>query len=120
MSVPRALANQLSVELGAVPAIPSRALSQMIRYHGEASGADRTASDAALNDWEEAYCAPLDREALFELITACNYAGYLPLLNLTCRRVAAMLKGRSPQEMAALMGIKKDEEGEGEEDEECQ
>jgi S-phase kinase-associated protein 1 len=47
----------------------------------------------------------VDQEILFELILAANYLEIQPLLDLTCATVAAMTKGKNPEELKELFHI---------------
>jgi len=55
--------------------------------------------------WEDDFCS-VDRVMLFELILAANYLDIKPLLDLTCQRVANMIKGKSPEEIRKEFNIK--------------
>ncbi|RYG54464.1 SKP1-like protein [archaeon] len=46
-------------------------------------------------DWDAAF-VDVDMEMLFELILAANYMDVKSLLDLTCAKVATMIKGTSP------------------------
>ena len=50
----------------------------------------------------------LDQETLFEVILAANYLDIKPLLELTCAKVATMIKGKSVVEVRKLFNIEND------------
>ena len=49
-----------------------------------------------------------EQETLFNLILAANYLDIKPLLDLTCAKVASMIKGKTPQEIRATFNIADD------------
>jgi len=57
--------------------------------------------------WDQEFCQ-VDQATLFELILAANYLDIKPLLDLTCKTVANMIKGKTPQEIRKLFNIKND------------
>eukprot|EP00924_Labyrinthula_sp_SR-Ha-C_P004111 maker-scaffold_3-snap-gene-14.48-mRNA-1 protein AED:0.04 eAED:0.04 QI:130/1/1/1/1/1/3/99/180 len=50
----------------------------------------------------------IEQESLFKLITAANYLDVKSLLDLSCAKVASMIKGKSPEEIRSLFNIKND------------
>jgi S-phase kinase-associated protein 1 len=50
----------------------------------------------------------LDQDMIFELILAANYLDMTPLLELTCATVAAMIKGKTPEEIRRQFNIRND------------
>lgn len=60
-----------------------------------------------LSEWEQAYCK-VDQATLFELILAANYLDIKPLLDVTCKTVANMIKGKTPEEIRQAFNIKND------------
>lgn len=50
----------------------------------------------------------VDQEILFELILAANYMDIKPLLDLTCAKVASMIKGKTPEQIRKTFNIKND------------
>ena len=47
----------------------------------------------------------IDQEIIFELILAANFMEIQPLLDLTCATIAAMAKGKTPQQLKELFHI---------------
>eukprot|EP01137_Pigoraptor_chileana_P010152 Opistho-2@59341 len=57
--------------------------------------------------WDAEFCK-VDQGTLFELILAANYLDIKPLLDLTCKTVANMIKGKTPEEIRKTFNIKND------------
>jgi len=57
--------------------------------------------------WDKEFCT-VDQATLFELILAANYLDIKPLLDLTCKTVANMIKGKTPEEIRKTFNIKND------------
>jgi len=57
--------------------------------------------------WDQEFCK-VDQATLFELILAANYLDIKPLLDLTCKTVANMIKGETPEEIRKTFNIKND------------
>mmetsp|Transcript_12954 Transcript_12954/g.33055 ORF Transcript_12954/g.33055 Transcript_12954/m.33055 type:complete len:173 (+) Transcript_12954:112-630(+) len=60
-----------------------------------------------VSEWDANF-VDLDQEALFELILAANYMDIKSLLDLTCAKVASMIKGKSPEEIRETFNITND------------
>jgi S-phase kinase-associated protein 1 len=58
-------------------------------------------------DWDLEFCK-VEQGPLFELILAANYLDIKPLLDLTCKTVANMIKGKTPEEIRKTFNIKND------------
>lgn len=59
------------------------------------------------SDWDAKFI-DVDQDMLFQIILAANYLDMKPLLDLTCAKVASMMKGKSPEEIRTLFGIVND------------
>lgn len=55
-------------------------------------------------DWDKKYLE-MDQALLIEVITGSNYMNIKPLLDLTCAKVASMIKGKSPEQIREMFGI---------------
>lgn len=66
----------------------------------------------AIPEWDTDFLAALNNSELFELICAANYLEIPLLMDYSCKTVANMAKGKSPEEMRMIFGIRSDEEDE--------
>lgn len=57
--------------------------------------------------WDKDFCN-VDQTTLFDLILAANYLDIKPLLNLTCKTIAGMISGKTPEEIRKEFNIKND------------
>jgi S-phase kinase-associated protein 1 len=60
-----------------------------------------------VSEWDAEF-VEVDQETLFELILAANYMDIQPLLDLTCAKVASMIKGKTPEEIRKTFNIVND------------
>lgn len=58
-------------------------------------------------EWDARF-VDIEQEMLFELILAANYMDIKPLLELTCAKVASMIKGKTPEEIRKTFNIVND------------
>lgn len=56
----------------------------------------------------EIFVSQVDQGTLFELILAANYLDIKGLLDVTCKTVANMIKGKTPEEIRKTFNIKND------------
>mmetsp|Transcript_10369 Transcript_10369/g.19874 ORF Transcript_10369/g.19874 Transcript_10369/m.19874 type:complete len:188 (-) Transcript_10369:376-939(-) len=60
-----------------------------------------------VSEWD-AHFVEVPQDVLFELILAANYMDIKPLLDLTCAKVASMIKGKTPEQIRKLFHIQND------------
>ncbi|XP_074369538.1 SKP1-like protein 1A isoform X2 [Apium graveolens] len=60
-----------------------------------------------LDAWDDDFFK-MDNSTLFDIIKAANYLDIKSLLDLTCKTVANMIKGKSPEEIRRIFNIKND------------
>jgi len=60
-----------------------------------------------ISEWDQKFMA-VDQELLFEIILAANYLDIKPLLDVGCKTVANMIKGKSPEEIRKTFNIQND------------
>mgnify|MGYP003339330557 CR=1 FL=1 len=85
-----------------LPSVSSDVLKKVIAY---ANHHAKTVTEANKTDpWDHEFCK-VPQDALFELILAANYLEIRPLLDLTCKAVANLIKGKSPEEIRKTFNI---------------
>ncbi|KOS18611.1 E3 ubiquitin ligase complex SCF subunit sconC [Escovopsis weberi] len=67
-----------------------------------------------IEEWDQKFMQ-VDQEMLFEIILASNYLDIKPLLDVGCKTVANMIKGKSPEEIRKTFNITNDFSAEEEE-----
>ena len=60
-----------------------------------------------ISGWDLDFCK-VEQATLFEMILAANYLDIKGLLDLTCKTVANMIKGKTPEEIRKTFNIKND------------
>merc|ERR1712167_392452 len=60
-----------------------------------------------VSEWDANF-VDIEQELLFELILAANYMDIKSLLDLTCAKVASMIKGKTPEEIRKTFNIVND------------
>jgi len=98
-----------------LPNVTGKILQKVIeycKYHNEHPDApsDEKKDEKRTDDiipWDKEFC-DVDQATLFELILAANYLDIKPLLDLTCKTVANMIKGKTPEEIRKTFNIKND------------
>eukprot|EP01084_Bolivina_argentea_P039709 73381_1 len=80
-------------------------------YYNGATYIEKPLKSANMRDivceWEANFIE-VDQETLFELILAANKLKIKPLLDLTCAKVASMIKGKTPEEIRKRFNIQND------------
>jgi len=101
-----------------LPNVTGKILQKVIeycKYHKEnptpVEDDDDVKKDSKRTDdiipWDADFCK-VDQNTLFELILAANFLDIKPLLELTCKTVANMIKGKTPEEIRRTFNIKND------------
>jgi len=60
-----------------------------------------------IEEWDQKFMQ-VDQEMLFEIILAANYLDIKQLLDVGCKTVANMIKGKSPEEIRKTFNIQND------------
>jgi len=60
-----------------------------------------------IDEWDQKFME-VDQEMLFEIILAANYLDIKPLLDVGCKTVANIIKGKSPEEIRKTFNIVND------------
>ena len=63
--------------------------------------------EEVVDEWDASYIN-VDQELLFEIILGANYMDIKSLLDLSCAKVASMIKGKSPEEIRKTFNIVND------------
>ncbi len=98
-----------------VPNVESKPLRKVLDYceHHWNNKADEIEKplkgklEDVICDWDKQFLQ-IDQTMLIELIMAANYLNIKDLLDLTCAKVASMLKGKSPEQIREMFGIEND------------
>lgn len=97
-----------------LPNVTGTILAKVIefcKYHVENPTPPAPAGEEKRTDdicsWDQDF-AKVDQPTLFELILAANYLDIKPLLDLACKTVANMIKGKTPEEIRKTFNIKND------------
>lgn len=69
--------------------------------------ADTRKKTTDIEEWDQKFMQ-VDQEMLFEVILAANYLDIKPLLDVGCKTVANMIKGKSPEEIRKTFNITND------------
>jgi len=69
--------------------------------------ADSRKKSTDIEEWDQKYMQ-VDQEMLFEIILAANYLDIKALLDVGCKTVANMIKGKSPEEIRKTFNIQND------------
>ncbi|CAG8523803.1 12349_t:CDS:2 [Ambispora leptoticha] len=67
----------------------------------------RRHNHAEIDDWDQKFLN-VEQDLLFEIILAANYLDIKPLLDVGCKTVANMIKGKTPDEIRKMFNIVND------------
>ena len=101
------------IPLGNVSSHILKKVIEFCQYHHEhpdGTGDDKKDDKRTDNDispWDMEFCS-VEQPVLFELILAANYLDIKSLLDVTCKTVANMIKGKTPEEIRKTFNIKND------------
>merc|ERR1712230_187692 len=82
--------------------------SMLIKNMMEDLGEGALNTDVPIPNVNESVLKQVDQEMLFEIILASNYLDIKPLLDVGCKTVANMIKGKSPEEIRKTFNITND------------
>lgn len=105
--------NETVIPLPNVKAATLKKVVEFITYHKDNNFKDieKPLKSAHMHEvvpeWDANF-VETDQESLFELILAANYMDIKPLLDLTCAKVASMIKGKTPEEIRKRFNIQND------------
>jgi len=68
---------------------------------------DNRKKTTEIDEWDQKFMQ-VDQEMLFEIILAANYLDIKALLDVGCKTVANMIKGKSPEEIRKTFNITND------------
>ncbi|CDO73545.1 hypothetical protein BN946_scf185014.g15 [Trametes cinnabarina] len=102
-----------------LPNVSSSVLKKVLEYCEHHRGEPLPTADAEqsqdetrkrttdISEWDQKFIT-VDQEMLFEIILAANYLDIKPLLDVGCKTVANMIKGKTPEEIRKLFNIVND------------
>ena len=96
-----------------LPNVKSKVLSKVIEFCGKhhdnpMKDIEKPLKSAdmhqVVDDWDANF-VDIEQDILFELILAANYMDIKSLLDLTCAKVASMIKGKTPEQIRETFNI---------------
>jgi len=105
--------DESEIPLPNVKALVLKKVTQYMKYHYDnpPKEIDKPLKSASMNEvvsqWDADF-VDVDQELLFELILAANYMDIKPLLDLTCAKVASLIKGKTPEQIRKTFNIQND------------
>lgn len=67
---------------------------------------DRRTDD--IPQWDKDFVGKWDKSTLYEVLQACNYLDLRPLLEICCKTIANMIKGKSVEQVRDILGLVSD------------
>ena len=94
-----------------LPNVQKRVLDKVIEYcehhKNDSASSESFSAEDPIAVWDEEFCK-MDMSLLFELILAANYLDIRSLLDVTCKTVANIIRGKSTEEIRRTFNIKND------------
>ncbi|KAK2417451.1 SKP1 protein 1A [Trifolium repens] len=93
-----------------IPAVKGKTLAKIIEYYKKHVEATTTNSDEEkdLTIWDDEFIKQFDMVMLFDLIRGSNYLNINNLMELGCKTVADMIKGKSTEEIRTILNVEND------------
>ena len=60
------------------------------------------------DEWDVNFISGIDLDSVFDVINAANYLDLKPLLDLSCARIASIMKGKSAEEIRSIFNLEND------------
>jgi S-phase kinase-associated protein 1 len=60
------------------------------------------------DDWDVTFINSVDLDTTFDIINAANYMDIKPLLDLSCAKIASLMKGKTAEEIRTMFNIECD------------
>ncbi|KAK9321905.1 E3 ubiquitin ligase SCF complex, Skp subunit [Lipomyces orientalis] len=99
-----------------IPNVTANVLKKVLEWcehhKGDPAPANEDDTDARkkstdIDEWDQKFMQ-VDQEMLFEIILAANYLDIKALLEVGCKTVANMIKGKTPEEIRRTFNIQND------------
>ncbi|KAI8084508.1 E3 ubiquitin ligase complex SCF subunit sconC [Halteromyces radiatus] len=95
-----------------LPNVTAKVLRKVIEWcvhHSEdpAPADENERRTTEIDEWDQKYME-VDQETLFDIILAANYLDIKPLLDVGCKTVANMIKGKTAEEIRKIFNIVND------------
>jgi S-phase kinase-associated protein 1 len=96
-----------------IPHVKGKTLAKIIEYckkHVETATANSNEelAEKDLTIWDDEFIKKVDFVTLFDLIRDSNYLNIKNLMDLTCKTLADMMKGKSTEEIRKMLNIEND------------
>ncbi|GJN25288.1 hypothetical protein PR202_gb13095 [Eleusine coracana subsp. coracana] len=89
-----------------LPHISSHSLFTVIKYCDKHAAV--AATKETLDEWDRNLIDILNTDALFDLINAANFLNIKNLYEITCQKVADMIKGKTPNQLREMFNVTED------------
>jgi len=108
--------DAITAEAIPIPNVNGTVLDKIIewckQHQGDPNPTEQDDSDSRkkttdIEEWDQKFMQ-VDQEMLFEIILAANYLDIKALLDIGCKTVANMIKGKSPEEIRKTFNIQND------------